>query len=364
MKYFLYILLVAILFLGCTKKNDETKIALVVGLSGKYSSLGNDIKDGVELAFDEINYTINGKKIDLFFCDDKQDAKVDKKIIHQLLNDNIKVIIGNATSSMTKISLDIINKQKGVLLFSPTASSAEFSNKDDNFIRINGGDIKDLLGDIARFLKDNNLENITIIGDEKNQSYLSSYSKILPQYLTKLDIPNNINFISSNLPLSTIKKKLKTYNKTDIILLVANATDSAQLVQYLRVHDVNLPMICTGWAKNSSFFENAGKYAQGVYFTSSVEETKSTNGFTQFANSFKKTYKKEPGKFNIKGYKVAKILIEALRQTDDISKLKQTILKIKSFDTINEVIVFNKYGDIQHKEKMQVVKNNKLEKVY
>lgn len=49
-------------FTGCdTKNNNDIKIGFIVGLSGKYSSLGTSIRDGFLLAFDEIDYKINKK---------------------------------------------------------------------------------------------------------------------------------------------------------------------------------------------------------------------------------------------------------------------------------------------------------------
>ena len=111
------------------------KIGLVAGLSGKYSSLGTDVRNGIVLAFEDINYQINNTKFELIQKDDKQNKKEAKKVIESFIQDDIKVVIGNSTSSMTKVSLSSLQKANDIMLISATASSDEFSFKNDNFIR-------------------------------------------------------------------------------------------------------------------------------------------------------------------------------------------------------------------------------------
>ncbi|RUM55821.1 MAG: hypothetical protein DSY40_03300, partial [Nautilia sp.] len=133
----LLLLFFVIFFIGCSKEQKDENIGVVLGLSGKYASLGTEERDGIVLAFNEENYNLNGKFIHLVIKDDKQNEKVDKKVVKELIDKNIKIIIGNATSSMTKVTLNEI-KNKNILLLSVTASSNYFSNKDDNLIRLRG----------------------------------------------------------------------------------------------------------------------------------------------------------------------------------------------------------------------------------
>ena len=53
---FTFVIIAVLLFIQNSMKSAETiKIGFVAGLSGKYSSLGNDVKNGIMLAFDNIN---------------------------------------------------------------------------------------------------------------------------------------------------------------------------------------------------------------------------------------------------------------------------------------------------------------------
>ena len=113
MRKYILVLITIFMFNACSKKeNEDIKIGFIAGLSGKYSSLGTSIRDGFTLAFQEIDYTINNQKVEIIQKDDKQDENEAKKIIDGFVKDNIKLIVGNTTSSMTKISFPVINKQK------------------------------------------------------------------------------------------------------------------------------------------------------------------------------------------------------------------------------------------------------------
>ena len=110
---FSVLIITLIMFIQSTNSKPETiKIGFVAGLSGKYSTLGTNIKNGMLLAFDEINYKIGNSKIELIQKDDKQNEEEAKKIIKQFLKDDVKVIIGNTTSSMTKVSIEQIKNEK------------------------------------------------------------------------------------------------------------------------------------------------------------------------------------------------------------------------------------------------------------
>ena len=80
--------------------------------------------------------TINGKRIELIFKDDKKDEEVNRQIVNDFINQGIKIVMGNVTSSMSKISMSIINKHKDMFMISAASASNEFSGIDDQFFRV------------------------------------------------------------------------------------------------------------------------------------------------------------------------------------------------------------------------------------
>ena len=361
-RLFLLLLFILSVFNGCNESKEEIKIGFVAGLSGKYSSLGISIRDGFMLAFDEKNYTINGQKVKIIEKDDKQDKNEAKKAIDFFIKNNIKIVVGHATSSMTAVSFPIVNKQKDMLLFSATTSSSEFSKQDDNFIRIQVEPLIKGYQDLLDYLKNNNYKNIYLIYDSKNIKYVQGYTKTFQnlfiknggnRFVGEFDINNNYNKLLNDL----------TSKKYDLILVVANSIDSANAIQYLRHNNINTQVLASGWAKTMDFIAHGGKAVEGVLFATSYDEASTQKEFVDFVKKFKQKYNKTPSVFAAQGYELATILIENLEQSTDTSTLKQRILDKKIYKGLQGEIVFDKFGDIEREYFMMQIQNGKYTKL-
>jgi branched-chain amino acid transport system substrate-binding protein len=361
-KTFLFVFLVGVLLTGCNKKTETINIGFVAGLSGKYSAFGTSVRDGFLLAFDEIDFKINGQSVNIVEKDDKQNKEEAKRAIEYFIANGIKLVVGNATSSMTAVSFPMINKQEGMLLFSPTASSMDFSAQDDNFIRIQVDASKRRYQVLLKYLKDKHYKNLFFIYDSKNISHVKGYEKILQKefikqggnpYVAKFDLNNDY------------KELLKKLHATehDLIMIVGNSIDSSKVIQYMRINNIDSPVLASNWARTSDFITNGGKHVEGVIFTNHYDDNSQKESFVKFVESFKRKYKKEPSVFHAHGYETAQILIENLKKSTDISKLKKSILETKVYQGVQEEIVFDQYGDVSRRYFMLCVKDGKYTKL-
>ena len=357
------VLFISIFFIGCSdKKEEEIKIGFIAGLSGKYSSLGISVRDGFTLAFEEIDYKINNKKVKIIQKDDKQDENEAKKAIEFFIKNDIKLIIGNTTSSMTKISLPLIAKQKDSLMISATASSSAFSGKDDNFIRVQVDNSPKRYKSLAKILLQNKYKNIFFIYDAKNQTYSDDYGITLEDVIIKQGGNKYVAKVDLNEPYEGILKKIKT-TKHDLILIVGNAVDSANIIQYLRINKINTKILGSGWAKTNDFITNGGAFVEGVLFSEGYDDGSQHKNYLSFSKKYKKRYNTLPSVFATQGYELAQILIKNLKKSSDVSTLKERILSINKYDGLQGDIVFDKYGDVMREFFMMEVKNKKFVKI-
>jgi len=362
-KNILVVFLISTLFIGCGEKKDEDiKIGFVAGLSGKYSSLGISVRDGFTLAFEEIDYKINNQKVKIIQKDDKQDENEAKKAIKFFIKNDIKLIIGNTTSSMTKISLPLLAKLKDSLMISATASSSFFSAKDDNFIRVQVDNSPKRYKSLAKMLLQNNYKNIFFIYDAKNQAYVDDYSITLENVLVEQGGNKYTAKVDLNEPYEDILKKINT-TKNDLILIVGNAVDSANIIQYLRINKIHTKVLGSGWAKTNDFITNGGASIEGVLFSEGYDDGSQHKSYLAFSKKYKERYNSIPSVFATQGYELAQILIKNLQKSSDISTLKEKILSIKKYDGLQGDIVFDKYGDVMREFFMMEVKNKRFIKV-
>ncbi|MEA3512034.1 MAG: ABC transporter substrate-binding protein, partial [Campylobacterota bacterium] len=340
-------------------KDEEIKIGFVAGLSGKYSSLGISVRDGFRLAFEEVDYKIDGKKVTIFDKDDKQDENEAKKAIEFFIKNDIKLIVGNTTSSMTKVSTSLIEDYKDSLMVSATASSSYFTKKDDNFLRVQVDNSPKRYKSLAQTLLQSGYQDILCIYDSKNKAYTDDYTMTLEnvfveeggnKYSAKIDI---------NQPYEDILKKVKD-TKKNLILVVGNAVDTANIIQYLRINNEKSKILGSGWAKTNDFITNGGEFVEGVIFSEGYDDESKNQQYLDFATKFKKRYNKEPSVFSTQGYELGKILIKNLEKSSDIALLKNNILSEKRYDGLQGDITFDKYGDVMREFFMMEVKNKKF----
>ncbi|WP_320034737.1 ABC transporter substrate-binding protein [Halarcobacter sp.] len=345
------------------KKDQTIEIGFVGGLSGKYSNLGHSTLNGLILAFEDIEYTVNGKKIRVDIKDDMQDEKVAKDIINSFIDKKINLIVGNTTSSMTKISLLEIPKNSNIFLFSPTASSGEFSKKDDNFFRVQGALTKEKFNELSNYFLENNVLNMYAIYDEKNSNYVNNYmNNFEKSFLSKGGKPF-LKKLKINKDFSLIADEIKSNNSIDGLFIIGNSLDSSRLIQYLKIKDINKTIFVSGWAKGSEFLEDGGKAVNGTIFLDSFDENSKDPSYLKFVNDYKQKFKTEPTIFSAQGYEAGKVIIEILKKDDNLENFKKNLLEIKEFKSLQGFITFDEFGDIHRKQNLTIVKDNKFVKI-
>lgn len=338
-------------------KDDDIKIGFVAGLSGKYSHLGHGVLNGMNLAFDEIKYKINDETIALIKKDDNQNSDKALNIINYFKNEKFNLVIGNTTSSMTKVSLDIVNKEKEMILFSPTASSNDFSNKDDNFLRVQSAQSIKQFDKLVKYFNENKITNLFIIYDPENKSYSNNYINNFKASMKKNKAKIYTNSISINEGFQKVLEKSKKI-KHDAILVVANSLDSAKVIQFLRIKGEKTKIISSGWAKTKEFLENGGKHVENVLFLTTYDNNSKNQKYINFVKNYEKKYNSTPSIFAAQAYESAKIIIEILKKDKDLKNFKSNILEKRVFEGLQGKISFNKFGDVHRDSFLMEVKEN------
>jgi branched-chain amino acid transport system substrate-binding protein len=362
----IYLILTIIILIGAyfgfNKKEEEiVKIGFVGALTAKYSDLGNPMMNGIILAFEEENYKINGKKIELIFKDDKRDEEVNKKIVNDFINQGIKIVIGNVTSSMSKISMSIINNYPDMFMISAASASNEFSGIDDQFFRVHVANNAQRFDTFTKYVIKNNYKKIYGIYDPGNITYTKDYLENFEKSFISNGGEKFIQYSKTDEDLDTLVSEINTLNP-DLILICANSVDASRVVQYLKMKDVKTQIASSEWAMTPAFIENTGRYSEGIIFNIDYDENSKSESFLRFSKKFREKYNLEPSLYASKGYELARIIIELLKVGDQ-TELKKNLLKIKEFKGLQDTIIFDEYGDVVREFNTFKVIDGKFEKV-
>ena len=143
----LVVLLLVCSVAGCKEKEAETiKIGSSGPLSGSVSIYGQAVKEGVELAIEEINaaggVNVDGKmmKLELVdFVNDEADAKKAAAALTSLISKDVDIVVGAVTSGATE-GLIAEAVKHGVPVITPTGTADKLTvgdNGDERDVRYN-----------------------------------------------------------------------------------------------------------------------------------------------------------------------------------------------------------------------------------
>ncbi|RXK03549.1 ABC transporter substrate-binding protein [Halarcobacter bivalviorum] len=362
--------LVGVIFLGIVsfyygmeEDSNRIKIGFLGGLSGKYSNLGHSLLDGMTLAFEEENYKINGKEIEIISKDDRQKTTFVKLAMEEFKKEDVSLILGSGTSSMTKVALETIDKNYNPILISASASSSLFSKKDDNFFRTQVSQSIESFEKLSKHLIENNIKNIYTIYDSKNKAYSESYAN---NFEKSFILHGGTSFVSVkeiSKDFSFIFNDIKEKKELDAVIIIANTIDTAKLVQYLRINGLEKLIIGSSWSKSSELLEDGGKYVENMLFLTSYNNSSQAKKYLDFVRKYEEKYKSTPSVFASQAYETAKIIIKVLKHNEDLNKFKDTILTIKSFEGLQGIIEFDEYGDIRRDYILMTIKNGRYEPI-
>lgn len=140
-----------IISLGCAKKQpEEIKIGAILPLTGDGAKYGEEAKNGIELALEELK----DSKIKVFYEDDQGTSSGAVNAFNKLVASvKAPVIIGPMYSSTALAVAPLAEKNKVVIL-SPSASSPELTKAGDYFFRnwphwFSTNEIRQLLYDVS-----------------------------------------------------------------------------------------------------------------------------------------------------------------------------------------------------------------------
>jgi branched-chain amino acid transport system substrate-binding protein len=120
---------------GKGENEDTIRVGLQAPMTGDNAQYGQDMKNGVDLAFKKINAEggVNGKQLELIVGDDKAMPSEAVAVVNKMvINDNVKAIIGGYNSSPTLAAQEVSKGAKALHLH--MGASPEFTTLDNDYL--------------------------------------------------------------------------------------------------------------------------------------------------------------------------------------------------------------------------------------
>ena len=362
------ILLITVLILVVHSYKQEkapVKVGLALTLTGRPSTFGVHIRNGVILAMEAFNRSggLGDRRLELIVKDDKANLETSLQVARELLDADATAIIGHSLSTPTVAVVPLMNRNKR-LIISATASTADLSGIDDWFLRITTPvDIK--APSIAALAVDRlRLKSIAVVYDLSNPNYTLSLFRYFKKEVEKLGgrINKEVPFDPRDgFSAPDMAQKISTPG-TEGIFLISNAIHAALIAQHARRIGSGAKIIVSQWGfPDPAFVKNGGQAVEGAVSLSEFNADSTSQEFLKLSDEYERRFGVPIGSAAQRGYEVGQILFSALAKTKNPSKLKAFILEKKVFNSVDgNPIIMDSYGDCVRTLFILEIKNGKI----
>ncbi len=351
-------LLLLVAAVGCS---SEIKIGAVISETGAVGPYGEKVKNGIELALEEINAAggINGGTVQIAFEDDGSSPDKGLDAIVRLIDEEgVRVIIGAVGSSVTMAIAPICEK-KEVLLLSPSSSAPAITDAGDFIFRNYPSDILEGTA-MADFSRNLGLKSIVVFsvdnewGTGLNEVFTRRFESRTRKVVKTFSISASEEDPAAFAAMVDEVKEFAPHG----IYIVAYLKEMAALLQQLETAGV-APVLMATASVNADLPRLAGEAAEQVVYPQPAFDLNSTDSsVASFVSAYRARFDSDPDKFAAHGYDAMKLIERAMSETasshpDDV---RQGLMRIEAYQGAAGRTSFDEWGDVVRYPRIFVIK--------
>ncbi len=316
--------------LGSALAAQPIKIGVAEALSGPAAQYGVSIRNGFEMAVEEINAAggVNGSKIELVIEDEqgKKDEAINafKKLIFQ---DKALMLFG-PTLSNSASAADPIAQAARIVVFGTSNTADGITTIGDHVFRnsVTEGDVLPVTIKIAA--KVARIHKVAVLygnDDVFTKSGYDAFKKALDDQ--KMPITTTETFAKGDVDFKAQLTKIKATNP-DAIVLSALIAEGAPIMVQARQLGLNVPFIGGNGMNSVKVFDLAKGASDGLWVGSPWSIENHTPANTSFVIAFTKKYSAPPDQFAAQAYDAMHIATEAIKKiklTGDVAKDREAL---------------------------------------
>jgi len=323
------IALAAAASLGMARAAD-IKIGVAEALSGPAAQYGVSIRNGFQMAADEINAAggVNGNKIELVVEDEqgKKDEAINafKKLIFQ---DKALMLFG-PTLSNSAAAADPIAQASKIVVFGTSNTADGITTIGDHVFRnsVTEGDVLPVTIKVAA--KVARIKKVAVLygnDDVFTKSGYDAFKKALDDQ--KMPVTTTETFAKGDVDFKAQLTKIKATNP-DAIVLSALIAEGAPIMVQARQLGMNLPFIGGNGMNSVKVFDLAKGASDGLWVGSPWSIENRTPENNSFVIAYTKKYSSPPDQFAAQAYDAMHIATEAMKKiklSGDVAKDREAL---------------------------------------
>ena len=309
------IALIAAASLSATAFAAEIKIGVAEALSGGAAQYGVPIRNGFQLAADEINAKggINGDKIQLVIEDEqgkKEEAiNVFKKLIFQ---DKVLMIFGPTLSNSMFAGGPVANAAK-IVAFGTSNTAGGITDIGPYIFRNSVMESDVLPVTVSTAVKHYGIKKVAVIYGNDDAFTKSGYD-VFKKVLADQNIPvtSTETYVKGDVDFKAQLTKIKA-GAPDAIVCSCLAEEAANIMLQSRSLGIKAPFIGGNGFNSPKLFEISRLAGEGTFVGSPWSNVNPAPVNVNFVNAYKQKYNADPNQFAAQAYDALHIAAAALK---------------------------------------------------
>lgn len=325
-----------------TSTGDTIKVGYYGDMTGQTSSFGQSTKNGIELAFAEINAAggVNGKKLELIPEDDQGRPEQAKTVVSKLVNqDKVVAVLGEVASTNSLAAAPVAQEAK-VPMITPSSTNPKVTEVGDYISRVCF--IDPFQGStMAKFASTTlKAKTAAILGDVN-----SDYSKGLTQFFEEEFIKQGGKIVGKDAYANTdpdFKGQLTKIRdlKPDVLYVPGYYGQVGIIAKQARELGMNMPLLGgDGW-DSPELWKLGGDALKNSYISNHYSADNPAPEIQNFVKNYQAKFNVVPDSLAALAYDAAKVLADAIKRAGgtDSAKLKDAINATKNFAGVTGTI--------------------------
>jgi branched-chain amino acid transport system substrate-binding protein len=338
---------------------EPIKIGAILPLSGKNATYGNEIKNAIDLAIEEINNSggINGRKIEVIYEDDQADPKVGVNAMQKLVNiDKVPVVLGSWVSGVVVASAPIAEKAKVIVMAEAIAPA--ITNAGDYIFRIQPSATyySDKLMEVV--INKLGLKKIAIIyinnefGVALRDTLRSATQRLGGQIVIEESyMPGDSDFRSQLTKIKSAKPEA---------LFIGGYQEQINIIKQANELGLKTQFLAGPPFESQTTIQSLGNLAEGVIYPYHFAVEKANPKTISYMEAYKKKFGVETGGFAPLMYDAVYIIANAMKKCETNTDCIKTELYNTNYNGVSGNITFDKNGDPIIPIIIKTVKNGKF----
>lgn len=344
--------------------SPDVKFGAIVSLQGVGAAYGNSIKNGIELAVEEIN-AAGGihfkdsdvtKQITLMLRDTESDPIVATQHARELIDAGAHAVIGSDVSDVT-LAIAPIFEEAEIVLLSPSSSSPKLTRAGDFIFRNFPSDELEALNTADYIYNKRGLRQAAIIANQNEfgigikNAFIERFRQLGGRVVGQTTYPPDATEFGSQVAEIMLLE-------VPAIYIAGYTRDTAAVVKALRDAGEDAELFATG-AMLTEELDADGKVAvEGLYYPlPSFDPDSEAPHVRAFVEAYRSKYGFEPDTYAGHGYDAVMMLAQAVQEAGlDHQEIRFYLNSMNPYDGVTGLTDFDDNGDVRKFHRMHVVR--------